>query len=171
MAKKKSKKRSTQRLIVDALLILLAIVLICTLAMPMVSVYGEIFGQGATEFIGSTTFISDIFNGNITNGWAIVAMIAYFVTLLLAFAVLVFAVCDLLGIKINIPNKAIELLLVIFAVVLFITSIIYASTSGADGSFVIGSSTLAASSMSISWTPIIAPILGAGCVALKFFQK
>ena len=171
MAKKNSKKLSTERLIVDVALIVLAIVLICTLAMPMFSVYGELLGSARTELYATTGFIADIFNGNITNGWAIISMIAYFITLLLSLAVIVFAVLDLFGVKVNIPNKALELLLVVFAVVLFVTAIIYASTSGADGSFVVGSMTLAKTSVSISWAPILAPILSAGCVALKFFKK
>ena len=171
MAKKKSKKFGTSRLLVNLGLIALSLLLIFTLAMPMFSIYGELLGRGTTELYGATAFIGDIFNGDITNAWAIITMIVYFITLIIALAVLVLAVLDLLGIKLNVPAKAIELLLVIFAVVLFVTSLIYAGNVGADGSFVIGSTTLAKSTMSISWAPIIAPIAGVGCLVLKFFKK
>lgn len=168
----KSKRKSSKvNLIVDVIEILIMATLICTLAMSSFSYTTTLTVLGNTSksisLYSMTEFIGDIFNGNVTNAWAIIGMITYFLSLLLALVVLLFAVLDMFGVRLKkLPKYALPVLLCIFVGLTLLMTIIFANFQTQSDAFKFTNTVMA-----ISWAPIIAMICGAGSVVVKMLEK
>src|SRR5574344_118182 len=166
MSKSKSKK-STLNLVLDVAVILLCVVLICTLAMTAFSTTIKVYIGTNTTLIPMTEFLGSVFNGDYTSAWAIIAVITYFISLLIALCLLVVAVLDVFGIHFKkLPKYALPVLLCIFVGLTLLVSIIFANVqTNTDAYKILGAV------MSISWATVVAMLCSAGTIVAKVFEK
>ena len=168
MAKKKSKS-SLISLIAGIVEIALIVLLFCTLAMSALKSTGTILGQSSTSMTSMTDFIKGIFDGDVTDGWAITALVMFFLTLLCGLGSLVLVVLNMVKPNKKFRSVILEVLLLVFAIVFLIAMIVYASTL--SGNLTIFGMNLANAKTTASWAPIMAVIASAGTVISKVFNK
>ncbi len=150
MAKRKSKKSNTTSLVIGIIVIALAVLTICTLFMPVfTSKTDSLLGATSSNITGGEV-VKSLFQGDyLTESGAtgVNAMIAlrkadesafvtvvfgwaYFITVLVSAAVVVFAILSLLGLKFKLTNTILGAGLVVLAVVTFIFAIVVAGKFG-----------------------------------------
>lgn len=166
MAKKKSNLLSITMSVVE---ILAVILLFCTLAMSALKTTGTILGASSVSTMSTVDFIGKIFNGDITDGWAIVSLIVYFLTLLTGLIVLVLSVLSLINPRKKVKGCGVEILLLILSVLMMIAMIIYASTL--KGNVSLFGSTLADAKTIIDWAVGISVFASALSLISKALNK
>lgn len=165
MAKKKINYLS---LTMQILQIVFVVLLFCTLAMTALTTTGKVLGVSTTSGTNLADFIKAIFDGNITNGWAITALIFFLLSLLFATAILVKTIYNMVAKK-KIKVNYLEIILLALTLLFFIIMIIYASTLKGDVS--VWGSSIANASTSISWATFIAPISALAILLAQIFSK
>ena len=150
MAKRKSKKSNTTSLVIGIIVIALAVLTICTLFMPVfTSKTDSLLGATSSNITGGEV-VKSLFQGDyltesgatgvntmialrkadesafvtVVFGWA------YFITVLVSAAVVVFAILSLLCLKFKLTNTILGAGLVVLAVVTFIFAIVVAGKFG-----------------------------------------
>lgn len=146
MAKKKSKKLDMTKLIVSIVVIALAVLTICTLFMPVfTTVVDSILGSTSSSIKG-TDVLSACFHGetssDLTSGTNVLITMkasedagfvttvfcwAYFLTVIVSCAVLVFAVLSMIGLRFKLINTILGGALVLLALVALIFGFVVAS--------------------------------------------
>ena len=145
MAKRKSKKQNTTRLVVSIIVIALAVLTICTLFMPVfkaftvatkadlwvakgTDVFSAAFaGELSSDMTAGTTALYGLKAAEDTAFVATVGYWAYMLTVFVSAGVLVFAVLDLLGLRFKLVNMILGIALAVLALVTFIFALIIAS--------------------------------------------
>ena len=170
MARKKSK--STLKIVLSVVEIVLAALIICTLAFNMFKIVGELLGSETTNYLSTTSFLSDVFSGDITNGWAIATLVAYILVLIASVTVILFEILNIFGVKIKkLPKNIFQISLLILCSLFVIIALIFAGVATKDQSIVAGSITIAKATMSVSLTPILSPIFSVGVLIANIFKK
>ena len=141
MAKRKSKKQNTTRLVVSIIVIALAVLTICTLFMPVFKAFTvatkadlwvakgtDVFSAAfAGELSSDMTALYGLKAAEDTAFVATVGYWAYMLTVFVSAGVLVFAVLDLLGLRFKLVNMILGIALAVLALVTFIFALIIAS--------------------------------------------
>lgn len=179
MAKTKS-KISGKLIAKIALIALLFVLLLCTLAMPVFNATATFTAGGASTSKSYLTsmvdFLGLVFDGTITNGWAVCAVVFYFLVIALSAIVLLIAVAKLFAKKtatLKMLSRIISIVLVICAVVLLITLIVFAGATDIalfdlDGAII---GTLGEKLVGISWASFVAIFSAVGISAFQIVEK
>lgn len=173
MAKKKSKS-NVLSIAVAIVEIALVVLLFCTLAMSAIkttwSVSAGTLGSGEhVQRTGLVDYLGAIFNGDETNGWAITSLIVFMLSLLDGAIIAVVSILKLSGIKVKLPSRLLEILLVVLTGLFLLTMIIYASQNG--GSLVDSSIVTSEIKAIASWAPIVAFGSSIAMLVVKLFDK
>lgn len=170
------KKFSNQNIVLSIVEIVLAIAILCTLAMP-------IFGGSYTNLIGDKSVVSIgvidwlkqmVFEAESPNAWAIIITVLYFLTLLVDLVVLVFAVLGVFGISAKkMPKLAFEALLCVFAILFVVASAIYTGVDGFNIWLGTAASHSANASYSVvlSWAGYVIILCAFGACVTKALEK
>lgn len=172
MAKKKSKS-NVLSMAVAIVEIALVVLLFCTLAMSAIKTTwttSSVLGSGEhVQRAGLVDYLGAIFNGDETNGWAITSLIVFMLSLLDGAIIAVVSILKLCGIKVKLPSKLLEILLVVLTGLFLLTMIIYASQNGGS---LIDSSVVSSEIKAIaSWAPIVAFGSSIAMLVVKLFDK
>lgn len=172
MAKKKSKS-NVLSMAVAIVEIALVVLLFCTLAMSAIKTTWSASGVlGSGEHVqrtGLVDYLGAIFNGDETNGWAITSLIVFMLSLLDGAIIAVVSILKLSGIKVKLPSRLLEILLVVLTGLFLLTMIIYASQNG--GSLVDSSIVTSEIKAIASWAPIVAFGSSIAMLVVKLFDK
>lgn len=145
-----AKKNNQMAMIMNIVIIVLAILTVCTLFMPVIKVVGEsALGNSEASFVKGTDVISATFAGELpeSSGAASIYLLrtgdehsfvttvfcwAYLLTVLVSVATLVFAVLGMLGMKFKLVNTVLGAALVVLAIVAFIFTLVVANKFDTD---------------------------------------
>lgn len=171
----KRKKSSMMGFVLPILEVAFIVLLFCTLAMTAVRATLTTSIGGSTSTRTSTTgmcdFLGSVFNGDVTNGWAITAVIFYLLSLVLGGVCAILAVLKICGIKLKFNSKFIEVLLFISSLVLLVSVYVYASQNGGTLIDIPGLSTSSNIKANASWAPWLALGASFGAVTAKCLEK